>query len=131
MKMGESLVVFFGRIKALINELIELGGELGEEYLKITVTSMLRQPYRGWAEEKMDREKEITLEELIGYLIGKQRKEKGEVVTEAAFMGEANTDRNGSGNGTGAGRGNSSGNTAGGRSGNRGEGNSKQGEGEG
>jgi hypothetical protein len=101
MRMGESVVGYFGRIKALINELLELGEELSSEYLKITVTARLRSPFREAAEEKMDRDRDISLEDLMAYVIDKQRKEKKEVTSTAAFVGNA-TGNGGGGSGRNA-----------------------------
>jgi hypothetical protein len=38
MKMGESVVMFLGRIKALVNELIGLGSEMDEKDIMLHIT---------------------------------------------------------------------------------------------
>ena len=88
MRAGESLIAFLGRIKSLINEMIGLGENMDVRTIMITMTARLRPFLRNLAEEKMDREEDITLAELTSYLISKQKEEK-ELATssEAAFVG--------------------------------------------
>ena len=89
MKIGESLVDFLGRIKALINEAIQLGEVMTEEQTKIAITQKLRPALRNAADEKMDRDPGISLEDLMSYLISKQKKDKDEIETQAVFVAGA------------------------------------------
>jgi hypothetical protein len=73
MKLGEGLVPFLGRINKLINELITMGDMVTEKRRIITIVARLRPALREVADEKVDREPDLSYQELVQYLMGKQR----------------------------------------------------------
>ena len=60
MKVGESLLVFLGRVNMIVNEMGVMGDKLDEQGRIVAITTKLRPFLRAAAEGKLDREPEIS-----------------------------------------------------------------------
>ena len=60
MGVGESLVDFIGRINGLMEEAERLGEVYSQPARMIMIATRLREPWRQMANDKMDRDKELT-----------------------------------------------------------------------
>jgi hypothetical protein len=87
-RLGESLMEFLARVSSLLSELEAMGEETSEEAKIITVVTRLRQPLRQAAEDKLDRQPDITMEQLISFLVLKEKCVIQEDTIASAYMAQ-------------------------------------------
>ena len=86
MKVGESLLVFLGRVNLIINELGGMGDKMDEQGRIVAITTKLRPFLRAAAEEKIDREPEISYRGMVQYLLEKQKDEREVMGAQQVFV---------------------------------------------
>ena len=84
MGLGESLVDFLARMNNLMEEATRLGEDLSQSTRMVMIATKLREPWRTMANDKMDRDKELTYNTLVQHLMLRSR---GEIIhTGSAYL---------------------------------------------
>jgi hypothetical protein len=86
MALGESLTDFVARINDLMEESERLGEVYSGKARMIMVATRLREPWRTMANDKLDREPELEYEELIQFLVLRERGDKPEHRPDQAYL---------------------------------------------
>ena len=90
---------FLARLNALVEQSTRLGDIVTDEVRMLMVTTRLREPWRGMAVEKMERDGRLTYLTLCQYLMLRQRAEPNKRKATTAYLGQTDNNTFGSNGG--------------------------------